>query len=563
MILVSDFETTTGNQRLEPKERETEVWISCFVDINKKDDLNSYVINTNISDYFVALFEYITANSEDAEIIIFFHNLKFDGSFIINFLMRNGIEFESFINDMGVWYSITIETDTFKIVFRDSLKILNFSIAKMAEIFKLKEPKGKTPLLEEKPKVILPEWNDYVKNDVVILATGIYNMYVVEKFKRFTSASEALHEFKDIIGKGEYRKKFPLLPKEIDGYIRLAYKGGWTYVNPKFQNKIIFDDIVVYDINSMYPSKMLYYPMPYGYPDFYDGEPPNDELYYVAKVWLNIDLKDGYLPTLQTKDPEILLKLDIKSTDYIKTTDKEMYCFYLTNYDMKLIYKHYNIKDIVFESYYQFRTVSHFFDDYIFKYKELKENAKTASEKQKAKIMLNALYGKFGSKILVREKNCHLVNGVNKFSNGDFQETDPNYVALSVFITSISRYDIISDAQKNYDSFIYADTDSLHLIKGNNDFDLDVDPNKFGCWKLESECIKGKYLRSKLYMEQFKDGTIAIKGAGMTDEIKSQVTFDNFTFGQEYTGKRASKQVKGGMIIYNTTFKIKDHDFFS
>lgn len=44
----------------------------------------------------------------------------------------------------------------------------------------------------------------------------------------------------------------------------------------------------------------------------------------------------------------------------------------------------------------------------------------------------------------------------------------------------------------------------------------------------------------------------------MTDEIKKQVTFDNFKLGATFKGKRATKQIKGGVLIYTTTFSIKE-----
>lgn len=177
--------------------------------------------------------------------------------------------------------------------------------------------------------------------------------------------------------------------------------------------------------------------------------------------------------------------------------------------------------------------------------------------------MLNSLYGKFGSKIESTKKIVSLNDGINKFTDDDPEIVKPNYVALAVFITSISRFNIISDAQANYANFIYADTDSLHLIKSENPVDLDIDPSEFGKWKLEGNFIRGKYLRAKLYVEMGKDGKMFVKGAGMTNDIKSQITFDNFKFGESFKGKRASKQVKGGMIIYNTEFTIREGGFLN
>ena len=97
-----------------------------------------------------------------------------------------------------------------------------------------------------------------------------------------------------------------------------------------------------------------------------------------------------------------------------------------------------------------------------------------------------------------------------------------------------------------------------------DDLVLDIDPNEFGKWALEGRADKGKYLRSKLYMERIVTDNgyfLDVKGAGMTPEIKKQLNFDNFSIGAEFTGKRATKQIKGGVHIYETTFKIKESDY--
>ncbi|AID18048.1 DNA polymerase [Streptococcus phage SOCP] len=174
-----DFETTTN-------EEETEVWLSCFAKVIDYDKLDTFKVNTSLEDFLKSLYldldKTYTETGED-EFIIFFHNLKFDGSFLLSFFLNNDIECTYFINDMGVWYSITLEFPDFTLTFRDSLKILNFSIATMAGLFKMPIAKGTTPLLKHKPEVIKPEWIDYIHVDVAILARGIFAMYYEENLQ--------------------------------------------------------------------------------------------------------------------------------------------------------------------------------------------------------------------------------------------------------------------------------------------------------------------------------------------------------------------------------------------
>ena len=104
----------------------------------------------------------------------------------------------------------------------------------------------------------------------------------------------------------------------------------------------------------------------------------------------------------------------------------------------------------------------------------------------------------------------------------------------------------------------------MHLFHSDS-LVLDIDPSEFGKWAHEGRAVKAKYLRSKLYIEELiqEDGSthLDVKGAGMTPEIKEKITFENFVIGATFEGKRASKQIKGGTLIYETTFKIRETDY--
>ena len=104
----------------------------------------------------------------------------------------------------------------------------------MAGLFKMPIAKGTTPLLKHKPDEIKPEWIDYIHVDVAILARGIYAMYYEENFSKYTSASEALTEFKRIFKKSKrkFRDFFPILDEKVDDFCRKAYRGGLDVCKP-------------------------------------------------------------------------------------------------------------------------------------------------------------------------------------------------------------------------------------------------------------------------------------------------------------------------------------------
>lgn len=595
-LLAADFETTTifeENLERDINNKKLVTWLNCFVDIRKCNDMQEYRISTSTEEFFNQVHKQIE-QQDNKDCIIYFHNLKFDGSYILNYFNEKEIEFDTFINDMGQWYSITYHYKDYKIVIRDSLKILNFSIKQIGKDMLKTVEKGITPLTEE--KISLDEcykkgYVDYVIRDVEILAKALNKMIFEQGFEKFTASSQALATYKDMISFPYFLKLFP--PLKNDEIIRMGYRGGWTFANPVYQNKEIKGNINVYDKNSMYPAIMLNYKLPTGKPRKIEYEYTRekhdiifkefDSCCYVYNLNVAFDIKDEHLPSIQIKignkeyfkndeyfkekilsNKDILFMLDKTQRDYLTTSQGHYFNITLTNYDLDLMKRQYDF-DILENSKvikYEFSGKKGLFDKYINLYKDRKIQGKkigNAVMTQDAKLKLNSLYGKFGTKKLIQEKQVYFEDDILKFKNDlELTETTGVYVPLAMFVTSIGRWEIINNAQDNYNHFLYSDTDSLHLLDEGQEIKLNIDDYKFGDWKIEEQATRGKYLRAKLYIEELIDGSLSVRGAGMTDEIKKQVTFDNFKLGATFKGKRATKQIKGGVLIYTTTFSIKE-----
>lgn len=517
----------------------------------------------------------------DKNPIIYFHNLKFDGSYILNWLFRNGYKFDeklssaktfsTSISDMGLWYFIEVciyknKRQKYIIKFQDSLKKIPLSVKEIPKAFGLEGlVKGEIDYAKYRPVGYYPDLYElsYVKRDCKIPALALMKLNE-QGFTKMTSSSDAFYQWKltlqskrarerGVKPEHTYRSLFPRLTLEEDDYIRRAYKGGWTYVNPKFAGKIINEPVEVWDINSMYPSKMKNKYLPYGDPVFFVGKPkPNRYQCYICRIWISFEIKKDHLPSIQVKNSYFF-----NPTEYITSSEDQEIEMVVTNVDLKLIFAQYKVRSIKYIDGYYFYKCKGVFDKHIDTNMAIKEKS-VGGERYLAKMRLNQPYGKTATSPRRKNKIPHLEEGKLCFTFSEEEIAEPQYTALGVFITAWARHDIILDAQKNYENFIYCDTDSLHLLANKNgtEPDLPIHPTALGYYKKEHNVIKSTFLRSKTYIEQYENGDVEVKCAGASPEVKKGMNFDNFKVGDSYAGKLMPKQVKGGCILVNTYFTI-------
>lgn len=559
MTLMADFETTTDPE-------DCRVWAGCAVDI---DALEVVHIGNDLDGFMNYL--------QNKNTVCYFHNLKFDGEFILHWLFTHGFRcedtrkdktFQCLITDDGLFYSIEVVFHRYKskkyekVVFYDSLKKLPFKVAVIAKAFELQQSKGEIDYRAHRPKgyEMTPEEKEYIVTDCQIVAEAL-KIQFEQGLKKMTNASDALNGYKNIIGKSRWEKWFPQLPIELDADIRRAYKGGFVYLNPKYRNVRGLQGITL-DVNSLYPSVMYYCLLPYGYPIFFEGRPDPDEKYplYIVHLKCTFELKPGHLPTLQLKNNRRYVE-----TEYLTTSRVDMGGYeendpvemWLTNVDYQLLLDHYVLEDVTYINGFKFKGAVGMFKEYIDYWMHIKETT-TGALRQLAKLMLNSLYGKFATNPKARKKIPYLDPETNvvRYKYGDPELRDPVYTAMGCFITAYAREKTIRSAQAVYDRFIYADTDSLHLVGQEPPEGLEIHPTHLGAWKNEGRFEDSKFIRAKTYMETV-DGKTKVTCAGMPDNVKEKVTYDNFCSGSTFTGKLMPRRYPGGIILEDTTFTIK------
>ena len=569
--LMADFETTTDPEDLR-------VWASCAVDI---DSLEVVHLSTDIESFF----EYLKNKNTKC----YFHNLKFDGEFILAYLERNGYkyvpgtytdgpkqgkrrplktgQYSTLITNTGLFYSIEVmfervdKNHFYKVTFLDSLKKLPFKAAKIAKDFELEESKGSIDYRAHRPKghQLTDEEKEYIITDCKIVAQAL-KIQFSEGLKRMTNASDAMGHYKELLGKGNFEKRFPVLPVELDANIRRAYKGGFVYLNPKYKGAEGLQG-KQYDVNSLYPWAMYDQLLPYGYPVFFEGEPqynPNYPLYTV-RFKCTFELKPGHIPLLPLKNNGRYVVTEYLTSSWFKQGNywcNEPVEIVLTSVDHKLFLEHYDTDRMEYLDGFMFKGMRGMFKEYIDHWMAIKETT-TGAKRQLAKLQLNSLYGRFAMATKTSVKIPRLDDdGVIQYDYSDEEIKDPVYTAMACFITAYAREKTIRSAQAHFDRFIYADTDSLKLVGYEEPEGLDIHPTRLGAWKDEGDFQYSKWIRAKTYMTTVGDKT-KVTCAGMPDNVKSQVTYENFEPGSTFTGKLVPRRYPGGVILEDTTFTIK------
>ena len=562
----ADFETATW------LEDESYVWAWALCEIENPENVD---IGTDIDSFFERL-------KKEHNPYVYFHNLKFDGEFILYYLMKNGYEyvekkerhnntFSTLISDMGLFYQIEVYFEvgkkTKKVTFIDSLKIINQTVESMPKTFKIPENKLEIDynLPREVGHVLTQDEKDYVKNDVVIVAKALSYLFNMG-LTRMTAGSNALSEYKNIMKLNKFRALYKPLNYFIDADIRRAYRGGFTYCNPIYKGKTTGAGEVL-DVNSLYPSVMYNEILPFGEPFFYEGEYKEDKVYplYIQRLTCSFKLKEGKIPTIQIKHSRFV------DNEYLTDSGIEPVALTLTSIDLKLFFEQYDVYDLHYECGWKFKGMRGLFTSYIDKWIEVKNESTINGNKgmrQVAKIMLNSLYGKFATSLDVQSKIPYLEDDIVRYRLSEKDTKEGVYLPMSAFITAYARDKTVrtSQAIKTYslekygkDLYCYSDTDSIHTLLPIEELKkfCEIDDVKLGAWKHESHFERAKFIRQKTYLEEI-DGEINITCAGLPNRCYDQVTWENFKEGLKVDGKLAFKHVKGGVNLVETEFTIKE-----
>lgn len=335
---------------------------------------------------------------------------------------------------------------------------------------------------------------------------------------------------------------------------------------------------------------------------FFDGQYQEDKVYplYIQMITCSFKLKKNRIPTIQIKNNRMFFR----GNEYLEDSRNEIVCLVLTNIDLKLFFEQYDVYDLKYCCGWKFKGIKGLFTKYIDKWIARKNEATLSGNKAQrslAKLMLNSTYGKFSTSMDYQCKIPFLGDdNIVHYKLSEKEQKDGIYLPVGSFITSYAREKTIrtSQAIKTYsiekygkDLYYYSDTDSIHTglsIEELKQF-CDIDPVRLGAWKHEGSFRKAKFVRQKCYLEEFYNpvkyygksillsknlhkkcknkrkikgfnhfGKIAITCAGMPKSCYNQVEWDTFKTGFTCSGKLTFHHVKGGVLLVDTDFTIKE-----
>jgi len=397
-----------------------------------------------------------------------------------------------------------------RIDFIDTFRTLSASLNNLSKLFKVEHKKLNIKKTNYKDMRKFKAENsalyyDYLGADVISLfeiAKEFEKILEIDFFP-VTAASLSLYLFRRKFQKINLFKPSP----KVDEFISKAYAGGRVECFETGQ----FENVKVYDINSLYPSVMLKNDYPIGTPVRVKRFKPNK----IGVYHIRFFQKD------RTKPAIFWVKDKINGLTF--TYAGEGY-FFSPEIDIGLKA---GVEIEILEGYVWIRSAD-LFSEFVKYYYNLRMKNKDNALGYCCKVILNSLYGKFGQKEnksvlrriidynelmdLVKNKNYQVK--VYKATSGLYEITynrpiNHRIIQISAYTTSLARVKLYQALNENV---VYCDTDGIHLKQGKFKGKIS---DKIGEWKLENSG-EGIYIGRKQY---WLNGKAKFKGVKEFDTL--------------------------------------------
>lgn len=464
---------------------------------------------------------------------VYIHNLKYDLEFIKYAIYNIKLRYDGTINAIirkGSPVSITLIFGKKTIVFRDSMKKWQGDLKSMGKAYGLEklEPPGDedfSPGWSEKLDYDDSETWRYVDRDAAVCQLAMSKQHE-QNHSKSTTSGDAWKDMHRVIngdfyrpGQDKWTQLFPPLQYEIYKKLCHSYFGGINI--SEHRGECIEGDITHEDRVSMYPSIMWGTNgehLPYGHPIYIGSELPPDDVLYITKQRIKLHIRENRIAWFMFKSGLDYAIEDLPFGTQIRDTE-EWHELTLTSVDLQNLSLDYEIEmDPLYESEtWIFKSEVGILRPYVDKWiKVKKEAAKGSAEREHAKRMLNAAYGRFA---LIQESE--LIELIEE--NDDLAwlsrltvSTNDAYLPMAAFVTAWARFNLMDRVRMVCDTYgadavIHSDTDSV-IYKGKP---IGKHGKDLGDWDLEGQPIRIYEGGFKRYIEDFGDHKYKMACAGV------------------------------------------------
>lgn len=445
---VCDFETNTMNTKFFKENNDFKV----LAFSTRNWDNSEIVSGTNIDDWWNHLL------GKKTSLVVYFHNLKFDGDFILKFWRKKGYSinnfgkqdnsFKVFRNGMRIYYMefmYLVDGEYVTITLRCSFMILSNSVEALGKslgISKHLDTDG-DDFYDVEPENDLSKYPkrfvEYMENDTEIVRQSLINfenminsIETIKNYKRYTpnfnvydnitisSITKTLMKiYVDIFKQAHnFNKDTDFLELDIETYRKVEpfFRGGWTQINDNYLGEPVFiKKGNMYDVKSAYPYQMTM-SLPYGK---VLEEKPEGEYVEFKTVHINkAKIKKEYynLP--------IMINWHFTGESRYVRELKNFTCFYIKE-EWDVICKVYDL-DIEWESEFYMKSapfLKHYASE-IYAEKEKYDFEGNKAFKQATKILINSGYGslamreRFNSFIYIDKNELEMLNKEDNYTIG-------------------------------------------------------------------------------------------------------------------------------------------------
>lgn len=448
---------------------------------------------------------------------------QYDWRYFMSVFAERKMDIQIHMRSDAAAYQITIINSAGKkVVMRDSWALWPGTLKSLATSFCPELPKHEIDIANFNPRD--PVHIAYAKRDVEILLVGLPRLFAMLN-RHFgvqpngTTASTALKAWQSKLRRGEYHNGSVHNAREL--YIRSAYYGGLVFLTDTNRNK----DCVTFDRNSSYPASMVEHGVPSGR-CYRVKQFQNDRMaIYTARVRAPANLIIPILPARNEAGSMRWYRGEFVTT----VTNRELVFAANNGYEILEIIEGIAWEDTIFP-----------FDEIIELCKAIRVRFKGLPEETLAKLIQNALYGKYGSRrerlrvFAAHNATDEDLDGAEPYGDEgswylkrEFDEEMLCKPEWSVFITAHSRLSLLQTAYScGPENVVYGDTDSVTVRAGFTD---GIDEGaEYGQWKREKEWTEFRAIAPKVYSGVLKSGEriAAAKGMpkkGVTDEVRREL----------------------------------------